>query len=52
MLEYKRIEPPMEMIHAGDMLRGTARGILLVVVRCTDEVLRTVKLLIGLVPVL
>ena len=50
MLEHTRIEPPMEIRAAGDnVLRGTAQGILLVVVRGTDEVLRTVKLPIVLV---
>ena len=32
------------------MLRGTAQGILLIVVHGTDDVLRAVKLLIVLVP--
>ena len=50
-LEYTRIKSPMEVRAAGDnVLRGTAQGILLVVVRVTDDVLRTVKLPIVLVP--
>ena len=50
MLQYTRIEPPMEMIAAwDDVLRGTAQGILLFVVRNTDDVLRRFKLLIVLV---
>ena len=53
MLEYTRIEPPMEVRAAGDnVLRGTAQGTLLVVVRGTDDVLRTVELSIVLVPCL
>ena len=40
----------MEIRAAGDnLLHGNAQGILLVVVRCTDDVLRTVKLPIKLV---
>ena len=51
MLKYPRVEPPIEIRAAGDnMLCGTAQGILLVVVRGTDDVLRTVKLPIVLVP--
>ena len=50
MLEYTRIEPPMEIRTAGATRYGTAQGILLVVVRGTDDVLKTVKLLIVLVP--
>ena len=51
MLEYTRIEPPMEIRAAGDnVLRGNAQGILLVVARGTDDVFRTVKLPIVLVP--
>ena len=51
MLEYTRMEPPMEITAAGDnVLRDTAQGILLVVVRDTDDVLRTVKFPIVLVP--
>ena len=50
MLEYARIEPPVEVRAAGDnVLRGTAQGILLVVVRGTDDVLRTVRLFVVLV---
>ena len=50
-LEYPRIEPTMEITAAGDnVLRGTAQGILLDIVRGTDDVLRTVKLPITLVP--
>ena len=44
MQEYTRIEPPMEITTAGNnVLRGTAQGILLVVVRGADDTLRTVK---------
>ena len=51
MLEYTRIEPPKEIPVAGDnVLRGTAQGILLIVLRGTDDVLRTVILSIKLVP--
>ena len=53
MLEYTRIAPPMKITAARDnFLHGTAVGILLVVVRGTDDVLRTVKFPIVLVPVL
>ena len=51
MLEYTRIEPPIKTAAAGDnVLRGTAQGILLVVVRGKDDVSRTVKFPIVLVP--
>ena len=52
MLEYTRTEPLMEVRAAGDnVLRGTAQGVLLVVVvRGTDDVSRTVELSIVLVP--
>ena len=51
MLEYTKIEPPMEITTSGNnVLRGTAQGILLVVARGTDGALRTVKLFILLVP--
>ena len=51
MQEYARIEPTMEITAAGNnVLRGTAQGILLVVVRGTDDALKTVKLPIALVP--
>ena len=51
MPEYTRIQPPMEITAAGDnVLRGTAQGILLVVVCGTNNVLRTVKLPVVLVP--
>ena len=52
MHEYTRIKPPMVITTAGNnMLRGTAQGILLVVVRGRDDGLRIVKLPIGvLVP--
>ena len=51
MLEYTRIESPMERTVAGDnVLRGSVQGIFLVVVRGTDDVLRIVKLPIVLVP--
>ena len=39
MLEYTRVEPPMKVRAVGDdMLRGTAQGILLVLVHGTDDV--------------
>ena len=51
MLEYAKLEPPMEITAAGNnVLRGTAQCILLVVVRGTDGALRAVKLSIVLVP--
>ena len=51
MFEYTRIEPPMEIIYAGDNVScGATRGILLLVVRGTDDVLRKVKLSIVLKP--
>ena len=51
MLEYIKLEPPMEIRVARDnVLHSTTQGILLVVVRGTDDVLRKVKLLIVLVP--
>ena len=51
MQEYTRIEPPMEITAArNNVLRGTAQGILLVVVCGTDDALRTVNLPIALVP--
>ena len=51
MLEYTRVEPPMEITAAGNnMLRGTAQGMLQVVERSTDDALRAVKLTIVLVP--
>ena len=51
MLEYAMIEPLMEIIAAeNNVLRGTAKDTLLVVVRDTDGVLRTVKLPIMLIP--
>ena len=44
MLEYTKIEPPMEITAARDnTLHGTAQGILLVIVCGTDDVLRKVK---------
>ena len=50
MLEYTRIEPPTEITAAeNNVLRGTAQGILLVVVHRTDGALRTVELPIVLV---
>ena len=53
MLEYTRIVPPMEIRAAGDnMLHTTAQGILLVVVRGADDVLRKIKLPNVLVPCL
>ena len=52
MQEYTRIEPPTDLTVAGsNMLRGTAQGILLVVVRGTnDALITTVNLPIVLVP--
>ena len=51
MLENTKIEPPMEIRAAGgNVLHGTAQGTLLVVVRGTGNVLRTVKLPAVLVP--
>ena len=54
MLEYSRIEPPMNIRVAWDnVLLGTAQVMKLlkmVVVRGTDNILRTVILPIGLVP--
>ena len=51
MIEYIKIEHSMEITAAGDnVLHGTAQGILLLVVHGADDVLRTVKLLIVLVP--
>ena len=51
MQEHTRIEPPMKITTAGNnVLRGTAQGILLAVVRGTDDALRTVKLPTVLVP--
>ena len=52
-LKYTRMEPSMEITATGDnVLRGTAQSILLliVVVRGTDDVLRTVKLPLVLLP--
>ena len=53
MLEYTKIEPPIEITATGnDVLRGTAQGILLLLVEVggTDDVLKTVKLPFVLVP--
>ena len=51
MLEYSSINSPIEITAAGNnVLRGTTQGILQVLVRGTDDVLRTVKLPIVLVP--
>ena len=51
MLEYTKIEPPVEIRAAEDsVLYGTAQGILLIIVRGTDGVLQKVKLPIVLVP--
>ena len=45
MLHYAEINPPMEFKAAGhNTLFGTAQGILLVVLRDTQDVYRTVKL--------
>ena len=53
MLKYTRIESPMEIRATGDnMLRGTTQSISLVIVRGIDDVLRTVKLPIVLMPYL
>ena len=50
-LKYTRIESPMENRATGDnVLYGTAQGILLVAVRGTGHILKTVKLPIVLVP--
>ena len=49
--EHTRIEPPVEITAArNNVLRSTAQGILPVVVRGTDNALRTVKLPIVSVP--
>ena len=51
MLEYIRIEPPMEIRAAGNnVLLAPAGSILLLVVRHTNDFLRTIMLLIVLVP--
>ena len=51
MQEFTRLEPLMNITTAGNnVLRGTTQGMLLVVVRGTDDALRTVKLPITLVP--
>ena len=51
MLKYTRIEPPTKIRVAGDnVLRGTEQGMLLVLVRGTDDILKTVILPIVLVP--
>ena len=51
MLNYTEINPPMEIKAAGhNTLFGTEQGILLVVVRDTQDVCRTVKPPIVLVP--
>ena len=51
MLSNTRIEPPIETTTAGDhLLLGIAQGTFLVVLRGTNDVLRTVKLSILLVP--
>ena len=52
MQDYTRIKPPIVITTAGNnVLRGTAQGILLVVVRGTDDDLRTIKLpIVVLVP--
>ena len=51
MLEYTGINPPMKIKAAGhNTLFGTVQGILQVVVRDTQDVCRTVKLPIVLVP--
>ena len=51
MLNYTKTNQPMEIKGAGhNTLFGTARGILLVLVRGTQDVSRTVKLSIYFVP--
>ena len=51
MLQHTRIEPLIETRAAGNnVLHGTVQGIVLVVVLGTNDVLRTVKLPIMLVP--
>ena len=51
MLDYTEINPPMKIKAAGHTtLFGTAQGILLVLVRDTQDVCRTVKLPIVLFP--
>ena len=46
MQEYTRIEPPMKITTAGNnVLCDTAQGIFLVIVRGTDDALRTVSLI-------
>ena len=51
MLEYTRIEPLMEIRAAGNnVLLALAGSVLLLVVRDTDDFLRTIILLIVLVP--
>ena len=51
MLEYREINPPMEIKPAGhNTFFGTAQGVLLVLVRDTQDACRTVKVSIVLVP--
>ena len=51
MLDYTEINPPMEIKTAGhNTLFDTPQGILLVLVRDTQDVCRTAKLPIALVP--
>ena len=51
MLEHTRVKPPMKIAATRDnVLRDTAHGTLLVVVRGTDDDLRTVELSIVLMP--
>ena len=51
MQDYTRISPPMEIKAAGhNTLLGIAQGTLLVVVRDTQDICRTVKLPIVFVP--
>ena len=51
MQDYTRISPPMEIKAAGhNTLLDIAQGTLLVVVRDTQDICRTVKLSIVLVP--
>ena len=50
MQQYTRIEPPMKMKAAGDfVLYGTAQGILLALLRGTDNICRKVKFPVVLV---
>ena len=51
MQQGTNINPPMEIKAAGDnILYGTGQGVLLILVRDTDDVCRNVKLPVVLVP--